>query len=177
MHHLELLICTIVAVATLARAHGVVSGPVKNRCQRVLNQIRWHQFRVQRIRIGWRLAEFPIRNVPYCAPAHDHVPRRGAHATHPRAHLVCAINYHALSRQFFDDRSIQLAAFIVELKIKRRLIVDDDVEDVGALLLLFSGRAERQNQRCKYKKCELFHGNYFGKRARNCLSNASAFSG
>ena len=158
MYHGELLIRIIVAVSTLAGTHSVVTGPVKNSCQRVLGQIRWNQFRVERIRIGRRLTERPIRNVPYCASAHYHVPRRRAHATHPRPHLVCAINHHTLSRQFFDDWRIQLTSLIIKLEIKRRLIVNNDVEDVRPLQCLIGPDRDRQAQCGNEEECEFFHG-------------------
>ena len=106
MYHRKLFVGIVVTVAAFAGAHGFVAGPVEHRCQRVLDQIGRHQFRVQRIRIGRWLAEFPIGNVPDCAPTHDHVPGGGTHAAHPRPHMIRAVDHHPFSRQFFNHRRV-----------------------------------------------------------------------
>ena len=68
--------------------------------------------------------------MPDRAPAHDHVPRRRADRADEGAHVIRAVEDHALRRQPVDVRRLQRRLRIVELEIERRLVVHEDEEDV-----------------------------------------------
>ena len=75
--------------------------------------------------------------------------RDAVHATNPRVHVVRAIDHHPFGCQFFNHRRVQLALRIVKLEVKRRLVVDDDVEDVWALGFRPCGAGQKQDRESK----------------------------
>jgi hypothetical protein len=95
--HGEELVGGFVAVADLAGAHRVVPGGVEHGRHRRLLQIRR----------GKRAAPRTDRQVPDAASAHDHVPRRRADAADKRAHVIGAVEHHALRGEPVEVRRAQ----------------------------------------------------------------------
>ena len=81
MAYLKKIIGARIAIAILAGTHGVVAGLVEDCGQSVLNQIGWNHLWIVHVRIHDPAGL--VRNMPNCAPAHNHVPRSRANAAHP----------------------------------------------------------------------------------------------
>ena len=118
----ELLVGTLVAVASLTGSHRAEARLIEDSSHRALLKIRWAQASADR--------SPPVRKVPHRAATHDHVTGRRADGSAERTHVISPVQYHAFSRQPVDIRRIQPRVWIVNLQIKRRLIVDDDEQDV-----------------------------------------------
>ena len=145
----------LVAVAPLAGTHGRVAGPVKDGGHGVLREIRWHELRVGDVGV----VEAPgfVGDVPERAPRHDHMAGRGADPTHPRTHVVRAVEDHATLSEFADVRGVEGGLGIVDLQVVWRLVVRDDEEEVGPLCR----RGRRREGGCKNEEVdedETIHG-------------------
>ena len=119
MDDAELLVCSGVAVALFAGAHGGVSSAVEDGSDGVL-----HEARRAFLRSG------ADRQVPDGAAAHDHVPRGSADCAAEGAHVVGGIKDHAAGCQAVDRRRIQGGLGVVELEVERGLVVGEYEEDV-----------------------------------------------
>jgi hypothetical protein len=76
--------------------------------------------------------------MPKGAPTLDHVPRRSADGAHERTHVIRLIKDRSLASEVVDVRRLKLRVGVVNLEIQRRLVVDDDEENVRPLGLRLS---------------------------------------
>lgn len=75
-----------------------------------------------------------IGDVPDGAAAHHHVAGGGADGTGPGSHLVGAVEDHAFRSEPVDVGRLEDGVGPVDLQVERRLVVDDDEQDVGAFV-------------------------------------------
>jgi hypothetical protein len=121
----ELLVGAFIAVPDFAGAHRRITGTIEDGGHGVL------------LEIG-RTVTFcarPDRQVPQTSPAHNHVSRRRADCANERPHVMRAIENHPLGGEPIKRRGVQGRRRLVDPEIKRRLIVDNDEENIGAKLL------------------------------------------
>jgi hypothetical protein len=123
--HGEELVRGLIAVAHLTRPHRRIAGSVEDCGQRLLLQFRRAQPLLQRQR--------RCRQMPHRAPTHDHVPRRRADRTHVRAHVIRAVENHALAGEPVEVRRFQRRLGVVALQVERRLVIDEDEQNVRSL--------------------------------------------
>ena len=146
-------ISRLVGVALLAGPHRVVAGALEHRRHR------------EPLEAGWAVAGStpsrslrplrparPDRQVPHRAAAHHHVPARRADRARKRAHVVGGIEYHPLGGESLDHRSPERRGGVIQPEVKRRLVVDDDVEDVGPAGRRVRGRRGNRHARGQARK-------------------------
>ena len=131
--HRELRIRRRIAVTGLAGPHRVIAGPVEDGGHRRLGQVGGHEFRIGGVGIALRPQSRLIRDMPHRPARHDHVPRRSTNATGPRAHVMGGVERHTFAGEPIERRRLELGGRIVGSQVERRLVVDDDQEDVGTL--------------------------------------------
>ena len=71
--------------------------------------------------------------MPESATAHDHVARGRAHAPNPRAHVVRSVDHHALGRKTVDVRRLERRPWVVNLQVKRRLVIGNDKQNIRSI--------------------------------------------
>lgn len=74
-----------------------------------------------------------VRYVPDGSARHHHVTGRRAYPAYPGSHVVGSVQDHALLGQAVDVGRVENGARIVDLEVKRGLVVNDDEEEVRAL--------------------------------------------
>ena len=121
----EPLVRRLVAVALLTGPHRRVAGAVEHGGNRLIGQVRRTQAFLHRLRRDGQ--------VPHRAAAHDHMTRRRADGAGEGAHVVRAIQRHALRRETVKIRRLQRRGRVVHLEVERRLVVDEDEQDVRPL--------------------------------------------
>ena len=89
----------LVALALFAGPHRGVAGPVEERGDRLLHDVQRAEFLLFCL---WRNGQ-----VPHAAAGHDHVTRRRADRTAERAHVISAIEDHALTCEAVNVRGLQ----------------------------------------------------------------------
>ena len=125
MTHGEKFVGCFVTVSCFASAHRGVSVAVEYGWDGLLFEIRRASFGAPRRR--WE--------VPNRATTHDHMPGRHAHGSGERTHVIGTIENHTASRELVDIGSVQCGTGVVDLQIKRRLVVDKDKDEVGTRVL------------------------------------------
>ncbi len=139
----ELFVGTFVAVAAFAGAHGVVTRAVEDGGHGILFHVGRHQALLCAPSVG---------EVPQGASGHHHVPRGRTHGAAIGAHVIGAVEHHALGGEPVDVRRSELRFGVVDLQVEGRLVVDDDEEYIrGGLswtgIRRVKGRAGGQKKR------------------------------
>ena len=140
----EFFIGSLVAVALLTRAHGVIASSIEDGGHGEIGQAWRDAFRIGNVWI-----EDPpgfVRDVPDSAATHDHVTRRRADATGPGSHVMGGVKDHSLLGKTVDGGRLQSRIRVVRAEIERRLIISNDEENVGALPRCLRGRQEDQRK-------------------------------
>ena len=116
----EEFVGTLVGIALLAGPHRVVASPIENRRERELNDV-------------WRARRLggPDRQVPDRPAAHHHVPARRADRPGERAHVIRRVKHHSFGGEPVDHRRVECRGGVVACEVEGRLVVGNDVEDVG----------------------------------------------
>ena len=116
----EEFVGTLIGIALLAGPHRVVTGPIENRRERELNDV-------------WRARRLggPDRQVPYRPATHHHVPARRADRPGERAHVIRRVKHHSFGGKPVDHRRVECRGGVVAREVEGRLVVGNDVEDVG----------------------------------------------
>jgi len=130
----EQLVGGFVTVAHFAGAHGGVSRAVEHGGDRILLEFGWTQpcFHCTR----------SIGQMPDGASAHDHVPRRRADGAAEGTHVIRTVEGHPLGRQAIEHRRLQRRFRVVDFQVERRLVVDQDEQDIGTARLGGHGRSD-----------------------------------
>jgi hypothetical protein len=119
MNDIKQIVRRWVAVSLFASAHGGVSSTTEDRTDAVFFQFGRTCFR------SGADGEVPDR-----ATTQDHVSRGRADRPGESPHVMGGIDDHALRRECSEMRGLQSGLTIIKAKIKRRLVIGEDEENV-----------------------------------------------